>query len=699
MNNRIHLLDNRLANQIAAGEVVERPASVVKELVENSIDSGATRIEVDVERGGTRLIRITDNGSGIYKDDLKLALTRHATSKIRTNEDLHAIGSLGFRGEALASISSVSRLTLTSRPQSEPLAWQAIAQGREMNVDIQPASAAPGTRIEVADLFYNTPARLKFLRTEKTEFSHVEEVFKQHALANFGTAFVLKHNHKVIKRVPAVRDNSQKLKRIATICGKGFADNALPFLCDHEMMTVRGWLGRPEFHRSESDIQYVFVNGRPIKDKTVNHAIRQAYEGLLPPGRMATYVIFIEMDVSKVDVNVHPTKHEVRFDQQRLVHDLLAKSISDALQPETSALLVQNESNLSHGASIKPGIYSQPQSVFELQSGQFFSSKAEQMPPGEGRNFEKESFRNENLKENTFLNKNKPRGSSCQESEQKSSFSSPKVNFRASENLLNRVAENFSRSYFSQNQISQGESKLQASPVVDKSETTSSPEYIGTSLSVPPENSEFWPVFSVGENIWLTEKEGKTYAFNSRELLPAYLTASMTCVGEVVSVPLLFPLQQSFAPDWLEDFHFHQLLEKLGFICEQADAETLTIRSIPFWLEAVDNEPLFNFLNRWLEKVEFETLSQIKPAQLSSDELTSEQLYLNKASQFYDWLDLLVLDKALVNRLNHAYQKMIKNNESNELLTDEVFDIYRPIEASLFRNLWTKPKKSLEKAD
>lgn len=328
---RIKLLDNRLANQIAAGEVVERPSSVVKELVENSIDAGASKIEVDIERGGTRLIRVTDNGKGIHQDDLTLSLTRHATSKISTTSDLGCIQSLGFRGEALASISAVSKLSLTSRTHDSDLAWQAIAQGRDMVVDVQPAAAAPGTRIEVADLFFNTPARQKFLRTEKTEFNHIEEIFSRHALANFGIAFLLKHNNKIIKRVPACAERSQYLKRIATICGKPFAENCVSFECQHESIQLFGWLGKPDFHRSESDIQYVYINGRPVKDKTLNHAIRQSYDGLLPPGRMATFVIFLNMDPAEVDVNVHPTKHEVRFGEQRLVHDLLAKSIRDSI--------------------------------------------------------------------------------------------------------------------------------------------------------------------------------------------------------------------------------------------------------------------------------------------------------------------------------------------------------------------------------
>jgi len=332
---RIKALDNRLANQIAAGEVVERPSSVVKELLENSIDAKANRIEVDIERGGTRLIRIIDNGFGIDKDDLTLALSRHATSKISTISDLAAIHSLGFRGEALASIASVSRLSLTSRTKHSDHAWQAIAEGREMNVDVQPASAIVGTRIEVRDLFYNTPARQKFLRAEKTEFSHIEEVFKYHALANFHTAFILKHNNKVVKRVPASKKNGDYLARIASICGKGFADNAVAFCCQHDVVSLNGWLGKPSYHRSESDIQYVFVNGRPVKDKMLNHAIRQSYQGLLPPGRMPTFVIFLQIDAEKIDVNVHPTKHEVRFDDQRMVHDLLVKSISEHLAEVT----------------------------------------------------------------------------------------------------------------------------------------------------------------------------------------------------------------------------------------------------------------------------------------------------------------------------------------------------------------------------
>ena len=359
VNNRIKKLDNRLANQIAAGEVVDRPASVLKELMENCIDAGAKRIDVEIERGGTRLIKVTDDGFGINKDDLTLALTRHATSKIKKVEDLSAIYSLGFRGEALASISSVSKLTLTSRTHDDEYAWQAISEGRDMAVDIQPASSVAGTRIEVCDLFFNTPARQKFLRTERTEFLQIEDVFKRMALANFGISFILKHNSKIIKRVPAVKLlrgdsgvikkyllSEQERSRLAIICGKTFSDLAIVVQCEHETSSIKAFVGGANCHRSEADIQYVFINNRAVKDKTLTHAIRQAYQDRLPPGRMATYVIFLTIDANKIDVNVHPTKHEVRFENQREVHDLLFRSISEALDSSSEIINEKNYGSL-----------------------------------------------------------------------------------------------------------------------------------------------------------------------------------------------------------------------------------------------------------------------------------------------------------------------------------------------------------------
>ena len=326
---RIHLLSPRLANQIAAGEVVERPASVIKEILENSLDAGANKIDVEVEQGGVKLMRIRDNGSGIDKDDLSLALSRHATSKIRALEDLEAVGSLGFRGEALASISSVSRLSLTSRQRDQDNAWQVQTEGRDMDAILEPAAHPEGTTVEVKDLFFNTPARRKFLKTEKTEFRHLDEVVKRLALSRFDVAFQLRHNAKVIHQLRQADSELEQERRVASICGSAFIDNALKVDVAAEASGLRmwGWVGLPTFSRSQADLQYFFVNGRMIKDRVVTHAVRQAYSDVLYHGRFPAYVLYLELDPALVDVNVHPTKHEVRFRESRLVHDFLFRSL------------------------------------------------------------------------------------------------------------------------------------------------------------------------------------------------------------------------------------------------------------------------------------------------------------------------------------------------------------------------------------
>ncbi|WGE74805.1 DNA mismatch repair endonuclease MutL [Actinobacillus equuli] len=331
----IHILPPQLANQIAAGEVVERPASVVKELVENSLDAGANQIQIDIEKGGAQLIRIRDNGCGISKQDLALALARHATSKISDLEDLEMILSLGFRGEALASISSVSRLTLTSRPEGQAEAWQAYAQGREMEVEIRPASHPVGTTIEVANLFFNTPARRKFLRTDKTEFAHIDEVVRRIALAKPNISFTLTHNGKTVRQYRKVQDNSveQQQRRVAAICGDEFIQNAIHIDWQHGDLHLHGWIGSPNISRPQNDLCYSYVNGRMMRDKTINHAIRQAYEATnMPAGHYPAFVVFLDIDPSQVDVNVHPAKHEVRFHQGRLVHDFILQGVQTALQ-------------------------------------------------------------------------------------------------------------------------------------------------------------------------------------------------------------------------------------------------------------------------------------------------------------------------------------------------------------------------------
>lgn len=330
-DSRIELLSPRLANQIAAGEVVERPASVIKELLENSLDSGARRVDIEVEQGGVKLLRVRDDGSGISADDLPLALARHATSKIRDLEDLERVMSLGFRGEALASISSVARLTLTSRTRAADQAWQVETEGRDMAPRVQPAAHPVGTSVEVRDLFFNTPARRKFLKTEKTEFDHLQEVIKRLALARFDVGFHLKHNGKSILSLHEAVDETARARRVAAVCGPTFLEQALPIEVERNGLNLWGWVGLPTFSRGQADLQYFYVNGRAVRDKLVAHAVRQAYRDVLFNGRHPAFVLFLETDPAGVDVNVHPTKHEVRFRDGRMVHDFLYGTLHRAL--------------------------------------------------------------------------------------------------------------------------------------------------------------------------------------------------------------------------------------------------------------------------------------------------------------------------------------------------------------------------------
>ena len=326
---KIKLLSPRLANQIAAGEVVERPASVIKEVLENSIDAGATRLDIDIEAGGLKLMRVRDNGGGIDKEDLPLALSRHATSKIYKLDDLESVGTLGFRGEALASISSVSRLSLTSNQGEQ--AWCAKAEGRDMQADVQPAAHPQGTTVEVRDLFFNTPARRKFMRTEKTEYNRIEDVVKRLALSRFDVGFNLHHNGRAIHSWRGATSQIEKERRVAQVCGPAFMENALHLDVDRGGLRLWGWVALPTFSRSNADLQHFFVNGRAIRDKLVTHAVRQAYQDVLFHGRHPAFVLYLDLDPATVDVNVHPTKHEVRFRDNRSVHDFLFRSLHHAL--------------------------------------------------------------------------------------------------------------------------------------------------------------------------------------------------------------------------------------------------------------------------------------------------------------------------------------------------------------------------------
>ena len=390
---RIGALPSVLINQIAAGEVVERPASVIKELAENSLDAGARRIEITVEQGGVKRIQVRDDGSGIHPDDLALALSRHATSKLQSLEELERIASMGFRGEALPSIASVSRLTLTSTTAG-------AAQGFAITPDgeLRPAAHPQGTTVDVRDLFYNTPARRKFLKTEKTEFGHIEQLVRRIALARYDVAFTLAHNQRPVLQLNTADNDTGRLQRIARVLGEGFVDNSLAF--EHEAAGLRlwGWVGLPAFSRSQADMQHFFVNGRMVRDKLVTHAVRQAYQDVLYHGRQPAYLIYLELDPVMVDVNVHPTKHEVRFREGRLVHDFIFRTLHRVLaetHPRESADVMQREPQVAAGSSqaARPaalqsslglGVRERPaawQAAFRMQ--QPAPAPAEEAPSGE----------------------------------------------------------------------------------------------------------------------------------------------------------------------------------------------------------------------------------------------------------------------------------------------------------------------------
>ncbi len=326
----IQELPETLVNQIAAGEVVERPASVLKELLENSLDAGATRIEVEVEQGGMRLVRVRDDGSGIPADELPLALARHATSKIATLEDLTCVASLGFRGEALPSMASVSRLAITSRADGADSGSRVTVSGGELTGP-EPAAHPRGTTVDVRDLFYNTPARRKFLRTERTELGHLETVFRRLALSRFDVAFQLRNNRRVSASLAAAADQAARERRLRDTLGADFIDNAVHFDYETGGLALSGWLALPTYSRSQTDMQYVFLNGRLIRDKLINHAIRHAYRDVLFHGRHPACVLYLAMDPARVDVNAHPAKVEVRFRDGRLVHDFVFRTLERVL--------------------------------------------------------------------------------------------------------------------------------------------------------------------------------------------------------------------------------------------------------------------------------------------------------------------------------------------------------------------------------
>jgi DNA mismatch repair protein MutL len=334
---RILPLTATVANQIAAGEVIERPASIVKELLENSIDAGATSVIIDIGFGGLNQIKISDNGVGIVADDLPLAVMAHATSKLKKLVDLYAITSMGFRGEALASIASVAKLTISSKPCMQ--AHGMILHCYPKPYQLLPIARNQGTTVDVCDIFFNTPVRKKFLKTQRTEFQAIDQIVRRFALSVPNIAIQLSHNGKSHLHLPNVFDESSRLLRLIKLLGRQFVDQSIYIDSQHQTIRLHGWVSSLHYQRSQSDKLWIYINNRMVRDRLVNHAIKQAYEGLLYPGRHPTCLLYLTMNPGEVDVNVHPTKHEVRFQQARLIHDFISTQIRSALVPSTHAAL------------------------------------------------------------------------------------------------------------------------------------------------------------------------------------------------------------------------------------------------------------------------------------------------------------------------------------------------------------------------
>ncbi len=327
----IKKLPSQLINQIAAGEVIERPASIVKELLENSIDAGAGHIELDIEAGGVRLIRVKDDGKGISKQELPLALERHATSKINELDDLAGVETLGFRGEALPSIASVAKLDLSSRTLDDEHGWAIQVDQNGVLSDPSPLPMSVGTTVTVEELFFNVPARRKFLKAEKTEFSHIEQLLFRMAMAQPGISFILRNNGKEVRRIAAASNNETLKQRIAAICGKEFVEQSLYVESEQSDLRIWGWISTPTFSRSQADMQYFFVNGRAVRDKVIMHAVKNAYHDVLFHGRQPAYVLYLDMPYDGVDVNAHPTKYEVRFRESQKIYGFLRHSVKTQL--------------------------------------------------------------------------------------------------------------------------------------------------------------------------------------------------------------------------------------------------------------------------------------------------------------------------------------------------------------------------------
>ncbi|MCL1126147.1 DNA mismatch repair endonuclease MutL [Shewanella surugensis] len=589
-------LPPQLANQIAAGEVVERPASVIKELVENSLDAGASQVDIEIEKGGSKLIRIRDNGSGIEKADLTLALSRHATSKLSSLDDLDAILSFGFRGEALASISSVSRLTLTSNTLEQNQAWKAQTEGIEMAVKVLPAAHPVGTSIEVVDLFFNTPARRRFLKSDKTEFTHIDEWLKRIVLARKNVHFTLKHNGKMVRNYRSANSQTQYLQRLGQVCGKVFAETALHIDCEHSDLKLNGYLQSPEIHSNHADIQYFYVNGRLIRDRLVNHAVRQAFNELnltINP----SYVLMLTIDPYQVDVNVHPAKHEVRFHQSRYVHDYLLQALQSALiQIHSNAIKADDAgvkafSTVESAGSSNVPLNSQSQTEAKSHVVEHIIPIAEY----------KNSQTPIRLREHTAST---AENSHIDDAQPASTVGKESMLLSATELEDDLMLEEGTKQSFRQPLFSVQESKRAELP--SKAEIASYGALLTTNTSVATlkrsVHSHLTMPVILGGEYWVITKSEDLQLLKISEVAIVVLQneISRKLTNGLIGQPLLMPVSISADPDWIDTIALRNLLLKKLGIELSIRLGQLIIKKVPPYLRDCQLATLIPELLQWI---------------------------------------------------------------------------------------------------
>jgi len=654
-NRSIQILAPRLANQIAAGEVVERPASVVKELVENALDAGATKLEIEIERGGHKLIRVRDNGCGIAKEQLELALSRHATSKITTLDDLEAISSLGFRGEALASVSSVSRLTLTSKTIAQNEAWQCYAEGRDMAVVIRPAAHPVGTSVEVSDLFFNTPARRKFMRTEKTEFNHIDELLKRIALSRFAISFILKHNGKIVRQYRPALDLAGQERRLASIFNRLFVDSSMYLECEHNDLKISGWLCLPQAARSQSDWQYCYVNGRMMRDKLINHAIRQAYADSISSPLFPSFLLFITLPASEVDVNVHPAKHEVRFHQSRLVHDYIVQVLTQALTEGQ-----QNQANQLHSEVTQSVVHDEP----TVSQPPNFEHK--ETPSSVAPSFEPTSqFESKSAERHNYSNVTAqiPEGLQNQ-------------NARSQPSHVSNSPAAYNASANSAQQISSYHHFLEASAAAPLPDENLSSMHDTSTLSdggaekLAIAFGGIWgKILSFqGKDLLLIENKGQLFWLSLSRLWHELTVAQLYqqwLQAEVISAPLLLPVRLS--AENLFDIPLWQAgLSRLGFHVKQSPNGALIVTQLPSLLRSAVVSELFDVMAEKLNQCQASEALALAQGLMDAEQVLALLKGITKALAQNQEFDLgkikQLLDTAAQHFVTQESKLMIEND-------------------------------------